>query len=122
MSRSSDRVPGLTACSLCSGETLGDRDPAPGGQPGRLGAIEEAGEAQLAFVECLDECGRGDVVVARPGAGSRRLGGPVWFAGLAGDGATDAFRDWLRAGGPGRAPLPGLLEVLRFDRHTSAGA
>ncbi|NKY06203.1 hypothetical protein HF998_04310, partial [Cellulomonas hominis] len=58
-------LPGVTACSLCAGETLGDGDPLPGGQMARLRALADRGAARLTLVECLDECERGDVVVAR---------------------------------------------------------
>lgn len=122
MSRRSDRVPGLTACSLCAGETLGDRDGVPGGQLRRLRAIDEAGEVRLTLVECLDECERGDVVVVRPGVDVRTVARPAWFAGLAGDELTGALRDWLRAGGPGVATLPESLEGLRLDRSIDPGA
>ncbi|MCL3862370.1 hypothetical protein [Actinotalea sp. K2] len=108
--------PGLTACSLCSGETLGDRDPAAGGQAARLRRLQAEGLARLTFVECLDECERGDVVVARPSASARASGGPVWFERLAGDDPTGHLASWLAEGGPGVAPVPGPLAAYRIDR------
>ena len=103
-------TPGLTACSLCAGETLADRDPLPGGQTERLRRLADGGAARLTFVECLDECERGDVVVARPTGRRRRAGArPVWFERLAGDEATAHLGAWLRAGGPGAATLPAAL-------------
>lgn len=104
-------VPGLTACSLCAGETLEGVDTAPDGQLGRLRQLEAEGVARLTLVECLDECERGDVVVARPTVRGRDAGAaPVWFEQLAGDAQTAALADWLRAGGPGAAPVPPGLE------------
>ena len=69
-------------------------------------------------MECLDECERGDVVVARPTGPCRRAGAvPVWFEQLAGDDATAHLARWLGQGGPGSAPLPDALapHVLRRD-------
>jgi (2Fe-2S) ferredoxin len=103
-------VPGLTACALCAGETLGADDPLPGGQLARLRALADRGAARLTEVDCLDACERGDVVVARPSGPARRAGaGPVWFERLSGEADTAALEAWLRAGGPGARPLPAPL-------------
>lgn len=108
--------PGLTACSLCAGETLAGRDPHPGGQLARLRRLEQDGVARLTLSECLDECERGDVVVARPLRRRHRGARPVWFERLAGDELTDALAEWLRAGGPGAAPVPDALRPFVIDR------
>lgn len=106
----SARVPGLTACSLCAGETLGASDAHEGGQLARLQDLADDGLARLTLSECLDECERGDVVVARPTGPCRRAGArPVWFERLAGDEATEHLAGWLRTGGPGAAPVPEAL-------------
>ncbi|GAB2681605.1 hypothetical protein [Thalassiella azotivora] len=106
-------TPGLTACSLCAGETLGE---SPDGQLRRLRRLGAAGVARVAEVECLDRCERGDVVVARPGPAARRQGGrPVWFSGVAGEAVTGDLAGWLAAGGPGRADLPPALRQRRID-------
>lgn len=116
-SREPEDLPGLTACALCAGETLGDGDPLAGGQAERLRRLAGAGAARLTFVECLDECERGDVVVARPAGRCRRTGAaPVWFERLAGDGPTARLADWLRAGGPGAVLLPAELAHLVVAR------
>jgi (2Fe-2S) ferredoxin len=105
----SARVPGLTACSLCAGETLGDQEE-PGAQLDRLQRLADDGVARLTLSECLDECERGDVVVARPVGACRRAGArPVWFERLAGEAATGELARWLRSGGPGAAPVPAAL-------------
>lgn len=112
-------VPGLTACSLCAGETLAAVDPLPGGQAERLRRLADAGAARLTFVECLDECERGDVVVVRPTGRCRRAGArPVWLERLAGEDATGALETWLRAGGPGPEPVPAALEGLVIERSS----
>lgn len=113
-------MPALTACSLCSGETLEPAIDAPGRQAARLGALAGRGSARLTWVECLDECERGDVVVARPSAARRRAGArPVWFEQLAGDGPTQELEDWLTRGGPGAAALPVALAHRTLDRSTA---
>ena len=82
-------VPGLTACSLCAGETLGANDTLDGGQLTRLRELETRGIIRLTLSECLDECERGDVVVVRPGSRqTARAPRPVWFERLAGDALT----------------------------------
>ena len=109
--------PGLTACGLCAGETLGESDPHRGGQLGRLREVAARGVAGLHEVECLDQCNQGDVVVVRPCATGRRRGGrPVWFSGLAGDGPTGTLEEWLRGGGPGESEMPSTLAELRIAR------
>jgi (2Fe-2S) ferredoxin len=118
--------PGMTACSLCSGETLDGRDPLAGGQRTRLERLAADGIAHLTFAECLDECERGDVVVVRPAPAARRAAAarPVWFERLAGDEATGELRRWLADGGPGVAPLPATLNghVITKDDAGSATA
>lgn len=114
---SAKRVPGLTACALCAGETLGDGDPLEGGQRARLDRLAACGAARLTYVDCLDECERGDVVVARPSAAQRANGvGPVWFERLAGDALTAHLEGWLEGGGPGALPLPAALAGVTIDR------
>ncbi|NCT89428.1 hypothetical protein GXB85_00455 [Cellulomonas sp. APG4] len=111
-------MPGLTACSLCAGETFGE----PEAQRARLEALATAGVARLTFVECLDECERGDVVVARPTPACRARGAaPVWFERLAGEGPTAQLGDWMRAGGPGAAPVPRVLAPLVLRTSTDPG-
>jgi (2Fe-2S) ferredoxin len=113
--RPAHQVPGLTACSLCAGETLGDADDV--GQLARLQHLADEGLARLTLSECLDQCERGDVVVARPSGRCRRAGArPVWFARLAGDDATAQLAAWLRDGGPGAVPLPDRLHEHVIER------
>jgi hypothetical protein len=116
-------LPALTACSLCAGETLEPAVDTAGRQAARLRALAERGSARLTWVECLDECERGDVVVARPTAAHRRGGArPVWFEQLAGDGPTQDLEDWLVQGGPGAVPLPTALETRTIERTPAPGS
>ncbi|WP_315092808.1 hypothetical protein [uncultured Cellulomonas sp.] len=99
------------------GETLGDSDERAGGQLARLRELDSLGVARLTLAECLDECNRGDVIVARSArSGRRRSGRPVWLERVAGDELTGALANWLDQGGPGRAPMPASLEPLVIDR------
>ncbi|MCD0484265.1 (2Fe-2S) ferredoxin domain-containing protein [Streptacidiphilus sp. ASG 303] len=74
-----------------------------------------AGAAEVRPTGCLDACERANVVVVQPSADGRRAGGrPVWL-GLVND--PDAARDitaWVRAGGPGLADPPGVLDLYAF--------
>jgi (2Fe-2S) ferredoxin len=118
--RTAVSTPGLTACSLCAGETLGELDPLHGGQLARLQRLQAHGTVRLTLSECLDECNRGDVVVARPSTAGRANGAkPVWFQRLAGEQATAALVRWLEGGGPGLAPLPDELSPQIIDRAPS---
>ncbi len=123
MERPAESTPGITACSLCAGETLGERDPLPGGQLARLQRLEAEGATRLTLSECLDECNRGDVVIARPSAVARERGArPVWFQRLAGEEATGVLGAWLERGGPGLAPLPDQLAPQIIERAPSVEA
>ncbi|KQY25290.1 hypothetical protein ASD16_07660 [Cellulomonas sp. Root485] len=114
-------MPGLTVCSLCVGETLGDADGRRGGQLARLRELEAVGAARLTLAECLDECDRGDVIVARSARSARRRSArPVWLERVAGDELTASLTTWLARGGPGQAPLPAALEAHVIDRSASA--
>ncbi|MGA5302526.1 (2Fe-2S) ferredoxin domain-containing protein [Nucisporomicrobium flavum] len=71
-----------------------------------------AGEATVRVSDCLDACAQANVIVVQPSAAGRRAGGrPVWL-GLVND--HDAGADiaaWIRAGGPGLADLPPVLDL-----------
>ena len=87
----------------------------------RLRAVAQRGAARLTLVECLDECERGDVVVARPSAPCRRAGArPVWFERLAGERSTAVLEAWLRDGGPGTRPVPPELAEHVILRRADA--
>ncbi len=90
-------------------------------QPGRVDLVREfcaahPGIAQLQVTGCLDRCAHADVVVVRPShAGRLRWGRPVWF-GLVDDQALARIHEWVRAGGPGLAPMPDDLAGHRIGR------
>ena len=114
---SATSVARLTACSLCAGETLAGADSLPGGQRARFDRLASEGRIRITYVECLDECERGDVVVARPSRAERARGvGPVWFERLAGETLTCELEQWLTAGGPGVTPVPERLAALVIGR------
>ena len=88
----------------------------------RLRRIERLRVARLTLSECLDECDRGDVVVARPSPQGRQTRvARVWFERLAGDDPTEQFSDWLARGGPGLADLPPDLWGRVIHRDGSGG-
>ncbi len=65
--------------------------------------------------DCLDACADSNVVVVAPSAQGRLAGArPVWLAGVLSAGTTDEVVEWVRAGGPGVADPPGLLDLSVF--------
>ncbi len=64
---------------------------------------------------CLDVCDQGNVVVVQPSAEGRAAGArPVWL-GLVNDAdATEDIVSWVRAGGPGVAARPEILDLYVF--------
>ncbi|MDG4832828.1 hypothetical protein O7627_26490 [Solwaraspora sp. WMMD1047] len=60
--------------------------------------------------ECLNVCDRSNVLVVQPTPAARRAGArPVWLAEVLDPVVLAAVADWVRAGGPGAAPLPPSL-------------
>ncbi|MFH0515602.1 (2Fe-2S) ferredoxin domain-containing protein [Streptomyces sp. M41] len=74
-----------------------------------------AEDAPLRVTECLDVCEQANVIVVQPSSDGRAAGGrPVWF-GLVNDrAATEDIAAWVRAGGPGVAQLPDILDQYLF--------
>jgi (2Fe-2S) ferredoxin len=61
---------------------------------------------------CLDVCAQANVIVVHPVTAARRAGArPVWFGLVVSDPVTDDIAAWIRAGGPGVAPVPPVLEL-----------
>ncbi|MFC9268286.1 (2Fe-2S) ferredoxin domain-containing protein [Streptomyces zhihengii] len=75
--------------------------------------LRQAGPVSVS--DCLDVCDQANVIVVRPSAAGRAVGGrPVWL-GLVNDAAaTEDVVAWVRAGGPGIAPLPDILDLYTF--------
>ncbi|MGW3243986.1 (2Fe-2S) ferredoxin domain-containing protein [Streptomyces sp. NPDC001070] len=73
---------------------------------------ELAGVCRVRVTACLDMCEQADVLVVQPSPEGRAAGGrPVWL-GLVND--PDVIGDiaaWVRAGGPGRAAPPPVLDL-----------
>ncbi|MEV0223170.1 (2Fe-2S) ferredoxin domain-containing protein [Streptomyces sp. NPDC050704] len=72
--------------------------------------------AHVRAVNCLDACEQANVIVIQPSSAGRAAGGrPVWL-GLVND--PDASADitaWVRAGGPGLAEPPDILDLYAFQ-------
>ncbi|MEV6343020.1 hypothetical protein [Actinoplanes sp. NPDC051851] len=61
---------------------------------------------------CLDVCAQANVIVVHPEPSARRAGArPVWFGLVLDDTVLGDIEAWVRAGGPGRAPMPPVLEL-----------
>ncbi|WP_245673812.1 (2Fe-2S) ferredoxin domain-containing protein [Actinoplanes rectilineatus] len=71
--------------------------------------------AQVRVSGCLNACEHANVIVIQPSAAGRAAGGrPAWL-GMVND--ADAGADitaWVRAGGPGIADPPGVLDLYVF--------
>ncbi|WP_042416486.1 hypothetical protein [Streptacidiphilus anmyonensis] len=75
-----------------------------------------ADSASVRAVDCLDACEQANVIVVQPSPAGRRAGGrPVWL-GLVNDrDATADIAAWTRAGGPGLAEPPDILDLYAFQ-------
>ncbi|MFG2820541.1 (2Fe-2S) ferredoxin domain-containing protein [Kitasatospora sp. NPDC048365] len=124
MARRADRQPAAAPAApvtvtVCRGCCCGTTAKHPGvdhaGQLARLRAgVGTAG--QVRAVDCLDACGHSNVVVVSPSAEGRRAGGrPVWLGWVLAEDMIDEIGEWVRAGGPGIVPAPGVLDLQEFQ-------
>ncbi|MFJ7246249.1 (2Fe-2S) ferredoxin domain-containing protein [Kitasatospora sp. NPDC098652] len=101
--------------TVCRGCCCGAEAKHPGvdhaGQYERLRtAVGPAGRVRA--VKCLDVCSQSNVVVVGPSSEGRAAGGrPVWLGFVLMDEMIDDIAAWVRAGGPGLADPPGLLDL-----------
>jgi (2Fe-2S) ferredoxin len=110
---------GAPACtvSVCRGCCCGTPKIPGVDHAGQLARLKQALAAvsRVRATECLDVCEHGNVIVVQPSPEGRAAGGrPVWL-GLVND--PDAIEDitaWVRAGGPGLAEPPGVLDLYSF--------
>jgi hypothetical protein len=64
---------------------------------------------------CLDVCDQAHVIVVQPSAAGRAAGArPVWLGLVNDPAATEDIAAWVRAGGPGIAPRPEILDLYAF--------
>jgi len=81
-----------------------------------------AGFGRVVVSECLLACDRSNVVVVTPARRPRDRGArPVWLSSVLSGRQTQAVVDWVRDGGPGRAPVPTVLEPLVGERPRLVG-
>ena len=81
---------------------------------GQLARLREAlaGRATVRVSDCLDVCAQANVIVVQPSAAGRRAGGrPVWLGLVNDHDAGGDIADWIRAGGPGIAEPPSVLDL-----------
>ncbi|MEU6304616.1 (2Fe-2S) ferredoxin domain-containing protein [Streptomyces chartreusis] len=65
--------------------------------------------------DCLDVCEHANVIVVQPSAAARAAGArPVWLGLVNDPDATEDIITWVRAGGPGVAPCPDVLDLYTF--------
>lgn len=64
---------------------------------------------------CLDVCDQANVIVVQPSAAGRVAGArPVWLGLVNDPDAAEDIAGWVRAGGPGVAPRPDILDLYAF--------
>ncbi|MFB4315830.1 (2Fe-2S) ferredoxin domain-containing protein [Actinomadura sp. 21ATH] len=74
---------------------------------------------------CLDVCERANVIVVQPSSAGRARGArPVWLGLVNDSAATEDIVAWVRAGGPGLAEPPAVLDLYSFTppRRPAAGS
>jgi hypothetical protein len=103
-------APGGCVVTLCRGCCCGTVRKHPGfdhaGQVVDLRRRVGAG-ARVRTSECLNVCDRSNVLVVQPSPDARRRGArPVWLGGMLDAAGTAQVAGWVRAGGPGAAPMP----------------
>lgn len=76
-----------------------------------------AARATVRTTECIDACEHANVIVVQPSAEGRRAGGrPVWLGLLNDPEASHDIVAWIRAGGPGLADPPAILDLYVVTR------
>lgn len=112
----------VTVCrDCCCGTTSKHPDVDHDGQLATLRAGVE-GHGRVVVSACLLACERSNVVVVGPTPEQRRAGvKPVWLSQVLAEWETAAVVEWVRAGGPGVAPLP-LELVGKTDAEPSVCA
>lgn len=122
MNPESRRAHASCTVSLCRGCCCGHLREHPAtdhlAQAARLREVAAASSGDVSFrsTDCLGPCALGNVVVVSPSARGRATGArPVWFGLVLDPERTEWIASWVRAGGPGVAPLPAELDLLLID-------
>ncbi len=72
-------------------------------------------EVPVRVSTCLDVCDQANVIVVQPSAAGRAAGARLVWLGLVNDPyATEDVLAWIRAGGPGIADRPEILDLYAF--------
>jgi (2Fe-2S) ferredoxin len=72
-------------------------------------------EVPVRISDCLDVCDQANVIVVQPSTAGRGAGArPVWLGLVNDPDATEDIVTWVRAGGPGIAPQPDILDLYAF--------
>lgn len=89
---------------------------------GKVTGVDPAAQAErlrtagpVRISACLDVCDQANVIVVQPSAEGRAAGArPVWLGLVNDPAATEDVVSWVRDGGPGVAPRPGILDLYVF--------
>jgi (2Fe-2S) ferredoxin len=108
---------GSATVTVCRGCCCGRADKNPGtDHAGQLAALRERlGPVRVRISDCLDVCEQSNVMVVSPSPAGRDQGArPVWLGLVRDPDAVTDIADWVRAGGPGLAEPPPILDLYRF--------
>ncbi|WP_406129447.1 (2Fe-2S) ferredoxin domain-containing protein [Streptomyces sp. NBC_00989] len=115
--RAADRAAPSCTVTVCRGCCCGTAKVPGVDHAAQLAALKaELGSvARIRAVNCLDACERANVIVVQPSPSGRAAGGqPVWLGLVNDPDATADIAAWVRAGGPGLAEPPDILDLYAF--------
>ncbi|SDZ15375.1 hypothetical protein SAMN05444365_10652 [Micromonospora pattaloongensis] len=115
--RPASREAGSCTVTVCRGCCCGTGKIPGLDHPAQLAQLRGAlaGQARVRATGCLDACDHANVIVVQPSAAGRAAGGhPVWLGLVNDPDAADDIVAWVRAGGPGIADPPGILDLYAF--------
>lgn len=110
-------APATSRVTVCRGCCCGTPKVPRLDHAAQLAGLRQAldGLAQVRVSDCLDACEQANVVVIQPTAAGRAAGGrPVWLGLVNDPDAAEDIAAWIRAGGPGLADPPGVLDLYAF--------
>ncbi|MFI9550563.1 (2Fe-2S) ferredoxin domain-containing protein [Nonomuraea endophytica] len=101
----------MSRVTVCRGCCCGSDRKVPGfDHEEQVRRLSELVEVRVS--DCLDVCEQANVIVVQPGPEGRRAGGrPVWLGLVNQADAADDIATWVKAGGPGLAEPPPILDL-----------
>ncbi|GAA3084611.1 (2Fe-2S) ferredoxin domain-containing protein [Streptosporangium carneum] len=112
----------MSRITVCRGCCCGSARKVPGlDHDEQLRRLSQVADVRVS--DCLDVCEQANVVVVRPSPAGRAAGGrPVWLGLVNHPEAAEDIAGWIRAGGPGLAPMPDILALHALTPPGRGGA